>query len=58
MKAVKRIADELLLRCRLHGDHVGLLLDVVFGEITEQFYLQPLSVRGWKNNDQTLEPEA
>jgi hypothetical protein len=58
VKAVKRIADELLLRRRLHGDHVGLLLDLAFGEITEQFYLQLLSARGWNDNDPTLEPEA
>lgn len=58
VKAVKRIADELLLRRRLHGDHVGLLLDLAFGEITEQEYLQLLSFRGWNNNDPTLEPEA
>ena len=58
VEAVKRIADELLLRRRLHGDHVGLILDLAFGEITEQFYLQLLSARGWNNNDPTLEPEA
>lgn len=58
VKAVKRIADELLLRRRLHGDHVGLLLDLAFGEITEQEYLQLLSFHGWNNNDPTLEPEA
>jgi hypothetical protein len=58
MKAVKRIADELLLRRRLHGDHVGLLIDLEFGEISEQEYLQLLSLRGWNNNGPTLEPEA
>ena len=58
VKAVKRIADELLLRHRLHGDHVGLLLDLAYGEITEQEYLQLLSFHGWNNNDPTLEPEA
>ncbi len=58
VRAVKRIADELLLRRRLHGDHVGLLLDLAFGEITEQFYLQLLAAHGWDNNDPTLEPEA
>lgn len=58
VKAVKRIADELLLRHRLHGDHIGLLLDLPYWEITEQEYLQLTSFCGWNNNDPTLEPEA
>jgi hypothetical protein len=50
VRAVKRIADEHLLRRRLHGDHVGLLLDLAFGEITEQEYLQLLSFVAVRNN--------
>ena len=58
VKAVKRIADELLSRRRLHGDHIELLLQLEYVEITEQEYLQLLYSRGWNNNGPTLEPEA
>ena len=58
VKAVKRIADELLSRRRLHGDHIELLLQLEYVEITEQKYLQLLYSRGWNNNGPTLEPEA
>lgn len=44
MKAVKLIAEEPLLQRRLHVDHDGLLLELAFGEITEQEYLQQRSL--------------
>jgi hypothetical protein len=58
VKAVKRIADELLLRRRLRGDHVQLLLDLIDGEIAEQECLQHLSLRGWHGGNPTLEDGA
>lgn len=54
VKAVKRLADELMLRRQLHGDHVGLLIDVADGEITESEYQQHLGWRGWNHNGPTL----
>ncbi|MCS7466116.1 hypothetical protein NZK35_05440 [Stieleria sp. ICT_E10.1] len=58
VKAVKRIADELMLRRRLHSDHVTMLIDLSDGEITESEYQEALSFRGWNNNEPTLEPDA
>lgn len=54
VRAVKRLAEELLLRRQLHGDHVGLLIDLADGEITEREYLQHLVARGWNHDGPTL----
>lgn len=53
LKAVKRVADELVLRKALHPDHVDLLIGVADGELPEREYLQLLVARGWNNSDAT-----
>jgi hypothetical protein len=58
VQAVKRLADELLLRRQLHGDHVALLIDLADGEISEKEYLQLLVFRGWNHDGPTLEGEG
>lgn len=53
LKAVKRLADELVLRKALHPDHVDLLIGVTDGELSEYEYQQLLVFRGWNNADAT-----
>lgn len=53
LKAVKRVADELVLRKALHPDHVDLLMGVTDGELSEYEYQQLLVFRGWNNADAT-----
>ena len=58
VKAVNRIADELMRRQRLHPDHVEQLINLSDGEVTESEYQEMLSFRGWCGDDPTLEPDA
>lgn len=44
VKAVKRIAEELMLRRQLHPDHVMRLLELSDGELTESEYQQLVSL--------------
>ena len=53
LKAVKRLADELVLRKELHPDHVDYLIGLADGELPENEYLQLLGYRGWNNCDPT-----
>jgi hypothetical protein len=58
VKAVNRLADELTRRRRIHPDHIGVLIDLSDGEVTESEYQEMLSFRGWCGDDPTLEPDT
>ena len=45
-QAVERVAEELLRRKRLDGDHVAVLIDVADGETTAKQYQMYLSLAG------------